>query len=80
MGDDVGYSIKDSEGQQINNSIYNTFKQQEAGYRRDEEARILYVAMTRAKKRLVYFEDGGNAGTMQEPKNWAALLREERKK
>lgn len=75
MGNDVGYSIKDSEGQQINNSIYNNFKQQEAGYRRDEEARILYVAMTRAKKRLVYFEDGGNAGTVGEAKNWVALLR-----
>lgn len=75
MDNDVGYSIKDSDGKQINNSIYQQYKEHEARFRRYEEARILYVAMTRAKKRLVYFDDGGNAGNLEEPKNWAALLR-----
>jgi len=75
LGSDIGYSIKDSEGQRIDNNIYRNFKEREALYRRDEEARILYVAMTRTKKRLVYFEDGGNAGNVESPKNWAALLR-----
>jgi ATP-dependent exoDNAse (exonuclease V) beta subunit len=75
LGNDIGYSVKDSEGQIIENNFYRTFKEREALYRRDEEARILYVAMTRAKKRLVYFDDGGNAGSVANPKNWAALLR-----
>jgi len=75
LGNDVGYSIKDSEGQRIDNDIYRNFKEREALYRRDEEARILYVAMTRAKKRLVYFDDGGNVGNVASPKSWAALLR-----
>ena len=75
MGKDVGYSVRDSENGQVENDIYRNFKQNEANYRRDEEARILYVAMTRAKKRFIYFDDKKNSGTVEAPKNWQALLR-----
>jgi len=76
MGHDIGYSfIGHDYKTTYENNIYGSFKRNEAGYRRDEEARILYVAMTRAKKRFVFFDDNKASGTVEEPKNWQALLR-----
>jgi ATP-dependent exoDNAse (exonuclease V) beta subunit len=75
MGNGVGYSLKDSDNKVISNDIYQSFKEQEAHYRRDEEARILYVAMTRTKRRLIFFDEEKYAKTVVNPSNWEALLR-----
>ncbi|MCL1787007.1 MAG: UvrD-helicase domain-containing protein [Defluviitaleaceae bacterium] len=75
-GGRIGYSIK-TENKTIANSHYQAFKTAEALDRRDEEARILYVAMTRAKNRFIYFDDMKDAGTMDRPKDWRMLLRGE---
>lgn len=71
----IGYSVKTDNRHTVTNDYYQGFKADEVEDRRDEEARILYVAMTRAKKRLIYFDDQKNSGTIAEPKNWQALLR-----
>lgn len=77
MDDRIGYSIRTENRQCVTNCYYQQFKSEEAEDRRDEEARILYVALTRAKERLIYFDDRKNSGTPAEPKNWQALLRGE---
>lgn len=41
---------------------------------RREETRLLYVAMTRARKRLVVFVDGRQGGMGAAPATWSALL------
>lgn len=41
---------------------------------RREEARLLYVAMTRAKRRLVVFSDGRGIGSGGVPTTWSGLL------
>jgi len=41
---------------------------------RREETRLLYVAMTRARKRLVVFVDGKKGGRGGPPATWSALL------
>lgn len=73
----IGYSIRTDNWQYVTNDYYQQFKADEAEDRRDEEARILYVALTRAKKRLIYFDDKKSSGTIAEPKNWQVLLRGE---
>jgi ATP-dependent exoDNAse (exonuclease V) beta subunit len=77
LGDQVGYSVKIDSYQTITNDIYQNIKRAEARDRRDEEARILYVAMTRAKRRFIYFDDRKASGSLAEPKNWQILLRGE---
>jgi DNA helicase-2/ATP-dependent DNA helicase PcrA len=49
------------------------FHQNEIEVRR-EEARLLYVAMTRARKRLVVFSDGRGIGEDGGPASWSGLL------
>jgi ATP-dependent exoDNAse (exonuclease V) beta subunit len=71
----IGYSVKTDKFNTITNSHYQAFKADEAADRRDEEARILYVAMTRAKQRFIYFDDMKNSGTIAQPKDWKILLR-----
>ena len=75
LGNRVGYSVKTDKYNTITNSHYQAFKAEEAADRRDEEARILYVAMTRAKQRFIYFDDMKNSGTIAKPKDWKILLR-----
>lgn len=75
LGNRIGYSVKTDRFNTITNSHYQAFKAEEAADRRDEEARILYVAMTRAKQRFIYFDDMKNSGTIAEPKDWKILLR-----
>ena len=75
LGNRIGYSVKTDRFNAITNSHYQAFKAEEAADRRDEEARILYVAMTRAKQRFIYFDDRKNSGTIAEPKDWKILLR-----
>jgi hypothetical protein len=33
--------------------------------------------MTRAKRRFIYFDDMKNSGTIDKPKDWKILLRED---
>lgn len=75
VGNKIGYSIKNSDFVPITNDYYQDFKALEADNRKAEEARILYVAMTRAKRRFIFFDDFKNSGTLAAPKNWQALLR-----
>lgn len=50
----VGYRIKgDKQNEVIENDFYKSFAEREAQDRKEEEARILYVALTRAMRRII---------------------------
>lgn len=58
----VGYSFRDDEKlgdkfRRIENFTYMNFKKDELRLKLNEEVRILYVALTRAISRIVYFSD-----------------------
>jgi len=71
----VGYSVKgeDYSDKPFVNNYYYEFKQTERDDRRREEVRILYVAMTRAKKSLSYYVDESNSNN-KAMGNWKAML------
>ncbi|MFU7514616.1 UvrD-helicase domain-containing protein [Clostridium sp. HCS.1] len=58
----VGYSFRDDQKmgksyKRINNNIYNMVRYDELKLKLNEEVRILYVALTRAISRIVYFSE-----------------------
>lgn len=57
-GNKVGYRVKGHKYETaFENDLYASFKANESIDRKHEETRILYVALTRAIKRIVYFSD-----------------------
>ena len=71
----VGYSVKgeDNTDKPFANNYYYEFKKAELADRRREEVRILYVAMTRAKKSLSYYVDNTDSDK-KATGNWKAML------
>lgn len=69
----VGYRIRRFHGAGTikTNNYYSTEGQKEREYRLNEERRILYVALTRAKKKLVCFQYGDN----QKEETWQNYLK-----
>jgi ATP-dependent exoDNAse (exonuclease V) beta subunit len=74
----VGYSIleDDYKTTRFVNNYYNKFKEDESTDRRKEEIRILYVAMTRAKRSFTYFSDGIRKKAESTPQRWEEMLEE----
>ncbi len=68
LNDKVLYSIKVSENQKDTNSNYNA--EEESGERLCEEARILYVALTRAIRNCVWMKDVDS----RKCKSWSSFL------
>ncbi len=69
---EIGYQIKDDKFNNcFKNDIYEKYLNTEKRDRRQEEARILYVALTRAKKRIVHFTDLGE----NHDKSWRNLIK-----
>ena len=64
----LSYSIKVGENRKDNNSNYNA--QEEAGERLCEEARIVYVALTRAIRNCIWMKDVDRRAT----KSWSSFL------
>lgn len=72
----VGYSVKglDFRDRPFINDYYDQFKKIEFEDRRKEEIRILYVAMTRAKRSLSYYVDD-ELNNNKLTSNWKAMLK-----
>jgi len=73
----VGYAVRSNTENDLNfqNNHYCDFKNDEEQLRREEEIRVLYVAMTRAIKSFSYYCIG-NARTKGTSKNWKQFLEE----
>lgn len=73
----VGYAVRsNTEDDEIfQNNHYCDFKSDEEKLRREEEIRVLYVAMTRAIKSFSYY-CVGNARAKGTSKNWKQFLEE----
>lgn len=73
----VGYAVRsNTEDDEIfQNNHYCDFKSDEEKLRREEEIRVLYVAMTRAIKSFSYY-CVGNVRTKGTSKNWKQFLEE----
>lgn len=70
-----GFLIKDVDDETlVDNTIYDYFEENELVYKLHEETRILYVAMTRAIKKLVYFSD--NSPFNRFKIDWRSLIEE----
>lgn len=73
----IGYSFIDDEKigekfRRINNNTYKCFQKDELRLKLNEEVRILYVALTRAISRIVYFSD--NAQKKKEQIRWQDFI------
>ncbi|WP_338608837.1 UvrD-helicase domain-containing protein [Clostridium baratii] len=67
----IGYSFIDDEKiggkfKRINNFTYKKFQKDEQRLKLNEEVRILYVALTRAISRIVYFSDNASKKNKEE--------------
>ena len=73
----VGYAVRsNTENDDVyQNNHYHNFKNNEEKLRREEEIRVLYVAMTRAIKSFSYY-CVGNTRTKGTSKNWKQFLEE----
>ncbi|MCL2353351.1 MAG: UvrD family DEAD/DEAH box helicase [Defluviitaleaceae bacterium] len=74
VGNRIGYMVKTKDGKTIMNNYYEVFKEIEDEEKLLEEIRILYVAMTRAKRRVIWMDDGEKGGIKNEPKTWRDLF------
>jgi ATP-dependent exoDNAse (exonuclease V) beta subunit len=69
----IGYAVRKEEAfEYIKNNHYKREEEREKRHKLQEEVRILYVAMTRAIKRFVYFRNEESDAAM----NWQNLIRE----
>lgn len=80
-GYQVGYQLKLREGKKYNeeptkicNSHYESNWKEEKEQRKKEETRILYVALTRAKRKIVILKDALRDTRKNEIKAWQDLL------
>lgn len=77
-GNEVGYRVMDNNFKSaFENDLYKKFQKNELMDRKREETRILYVALTRAIKRIVYFSD--NSGSRKHANCWDNMITEEAK-
>lgn len=69
-----GYSITTSEGRIIRNNYYSSHLAQDDDAQSHEEARILYVALTRLKERLVYINDATKPYNRSRLSSWRDMI------
>lgn len=75
-GNEVGYRVVGSNFKvAFENDLYKKFQQDEVIDRKREEARILYVALTRAIKRVVWFSNN-IPGTRKHTNCWDNMIKE----
>jgi len=75
-GNEVGYRVMGNNYKTaFENDLYKKFQKDEVIDRKHEEARILYVALTRAIKRIVHFTDN-TPGTRKHANCWDIMIRE----
>lgn len=68
----VGYRTYDNKGRSFTNSHYSTLKKDDYEENIGEETRLLYVAMTRAKKKVFY--DAPEYSNNHEIRQWGDLI------
>ncbi len=74
-GNEVGYRVMGNNFKSsFENDLYKKFQKNELIDRRREETRILYVALTRAIKRIIYFSD--NSGSRKHANCWNNMITE----
>lgn len=71
-GEKIGYHVSLGKGRKYQNDIYQTQRKLEQIEEIGEEARLLYVALTRAKKRV--YVDAPNVSNNQNVRNWGDLI------
>lgn len=73
-GNEVGYRVMGNNYKSVfENDLYKRFQKDELIDRKREETRILYVALTRAIKRIVYFSD--NTGSRKHANCWDNMIK-----
>ncbi|MDV6376973.1 UvrD-helicase domain-containing protein [Sporosarcina sp. GW1-11] len=68
----IGYQAYDEKGKTFTNNLYDELKRDDSQENIGEEARLLYVAMTRAKKRVYY--DAPEFTNNHEIRKWGDLI------
>lgn len=71
-GEKIGYHVSLGKGRKYQNDIYQTQRKLEQIEEIGEEARLLYVALTRAKKRV--YVDAPNVSNNHNVRNWGDLI------
>lgn len=75
-GNEVGYRVKGNNYKIVfENDLYKKFQKDEVIDRRHEEARILYVALTRAIKRIIWFSND-IPGSKKNKDCWGSMIKE----